>query len=115
MDHLDARTALPHRGRRGRGGQGQLPGGPRLLLSYYQYYQYSTMEAGHDVLRSAARYPQGFHHSRDGILHDSSGYLEGSHGIEWTLVMGSIGLLSWNRLDSCHGIDWSLVMGSIRV
>merc|ERR1711923_321908 len=32
---------------------------------------------------------------------------------EWTLVMGSIGLLSWDRVDSCQGIEWSLVMGSI--
>merc|ERR1712026_611527 len=29
--------------------------------------------------------------------------------------MGSIGVLPWNRLDSCHGIDWSLVMGWIGV
>merc|ERR1711876_160799 len=34
---------------------------------------------------------------------------------EWTLVMGSNGLLSWDRMDSCHWIDWSLVMGSIGV
>ena len=27
--------------------------------------------------------------------------------------MGSSGVLSWDRLVSCHGIDWSLVMGSI--
>ena len=29
--------------------------------------------------------------------------------------MGSIGLLSWDRLESCHGINWGLVIGSIRV
>ena len=39
--------------------------------------------------------------------------LESCHGIEWTLVMGSNGLLSLDRLESCHGIDWSLVMGSV--
>ena len=27
--------------------------------------------------------------------------------------MGSNGLLSLDRLESCHGIDWSLVMGSV--
>merc|ERR1712018_1013904 len=32
---------------------------------------------------------------------------------EWTLVMGSNGLLSLDRLESCHVIDWSPVMGSI--
>ena len=41
--------------------------------------------------------------------------LESCHGIEWTLVIGSIGVLSWDRLESCHGINWSLVMGSIEV
>ena len=27
--------------------------------------------------------------------------------------MGSSGVLSLDRLESCHGIDWSLVMGSV--
>ena len=39
--------------------------------------------------------------------------VDSCHGIEWTLVMGSNGLLSLDRLESCHGIDWSLVMGSV--
>ena len=34
---------------------------------------------------------------------------------KWTLVMGSIGVLSWDRMDSCHGIDWTLVMESGRL
>ena len=41
--------------------------------------------------------------------------LESCHGIEWRLVMGSNGVLPWVRLEPCHGIDWSLVMGPIRV
>ena len=41
--------------------------------------------------------------------------VDSCHGIEWSLVMGSIGLLSWDRLESCHGINWGLVIGSIRV
>ena len=41
--------------------------------------------------------------------------LESCHGIEWSLVMGSIGALSWDRSESCHGTDSSLAMGSIAV
>ena len=38
--------------------------------------------------------------------------MDSCHGMDWSLVMGSNGLLSWDRLDSCDGIDWSVVMGS---
>ena len=41
--------------------------------------------------------------------------MDSCHGIDLSLVMGSSGLLSWDRVESCHGIDWSLVMGSIGV
>ena len=38
---------------------------------------------------------------------------------DWTLAMeschGMIGLLSWNGVDSCQGVEWTLVMGSMGV
>ena len=41
--------------------------------------------------------------------------MDSCHGIDLSLVVGSSGLLSWDRVESCHWIDWSLVMGSIGV